>query len=121
MPFPCANSEHRTANDAQNLTCAPSERNSSSLSATGMKKCAFENLSGLALGVKRTKVNNTQPQPESSCTCSGFENIQEQLKDISLRMQKIEEKFGSDLEEIYKILKSLRATKGDESMRNSVA
>ncbi|XP_028417338.1 potassium voltage-gated channel subfamily H member 6-like isoform X2 [Dendronephthya gigantea] len=120
MPFPCAQGQNRTANETENpVNFASSEHNSSSLWATAEKKDAFENLSGLALGLKRRNVNNTQPPPDSSCTCSGFENIQEQLKDLSLRMQRLEDKFGNDLERIYKILKSSRATNRDKDMRDS--
>ena len=66
-------------------------------------------MSGLAVGLKRQTITNRPETPHetsASCSCSKFETIQEQLHDISLRLQRLEDKVGSDLEGIYNILKS---------------
>lgn len=115
MPFP-RKEERRSWNGR--VDCAHSERNCSSSSTATGRDDTFGNVSGLAGGLKR---KNTSPEthPEAPDTCSKLENIQEQLKDLSLRLHRLEDKVGSDLEGIYEILKSSKGTMND-NLRDSV-
>ena len=122
VPFPHIRSDGRASKRSDDfLNCTPNDRNCSSLSAAGEKN-NLGTISGLAVGLKRkniTKAPRVPPESSDTCSCSRLENIQEQLRDLSLRLQRLEDKVGSDLEGIYEVLKSSKETITD-NIRNSV-
>ena len=119
VPFSRAPDEERTQNNAPSfVNCVLSERNCSSGSATAGRDDSFPSISGLAVGLKKRNITDRPgTPPETTCSCSKLENIQEQLKDLSVRLQRLEDKVGSDLEGIYEILIS---SKGKMNERDSV-
>ena len=120
MPF---RSDERRPNKVLNFVNGRNkEGNCGSLSATREQDDNLANISGLAVGIKRKNMTNlteTPRQTSDTVSCSEFEIIQEQLKDLSLRLQRLEDKVGSDLEGIYDILKASRVTVSD-NLQDSV-
>ena len=122
MPFSHTSSdEHLSKRSPGFVNCASNERNCSSMSAASEKN-NIGTISGLPVGLKRKNITKTPRDPpdhSDNCSCSRLENIQDQLRELSLRLHRLEDKVGSDLEGIYEILKSSKETVSN-NIRDSI-
>lgn len=87
-----------------------------------IQKDFIGNVSGSSVGVKinpKANLPDSLSEISNCCSCSGADNIHEQLKDVSLRLKRLEDKIGSDLEGIFDIMKSFKESR-KRKVRNSI-